>query len=1010
VATCLSCGEANPATARFCSACGAELDAPAGREVRKTVTVLFADVTGSTALGERLDPESLRRVMVRYFEAAKGYVQRHGGTVEKFIGDAVMAVFGVPIVHEDDALRALRAAADLRDGLVTLNEELERDYGLSLQLRTGVNTGEVVTGTEERLATGDVVNVAARLEQAAQPGEILIGEQTYRLARGGIEAEPVEPLSLKGKADVVAAYRLLRVIQGASASERRIDAPLVGRRDELEAIRASFERTVTERRCRLVTVLGPPGIGKSRVGREAASMLADDASVLFGQCLPYGEGITYWPLVEIFREAGAEDELAAALSKISPEDISWSVRKALERRARDRPLALVIEDIHWAEATLLDLIEHLVDWTRDAPLLLLCLARSDLIDVRPTWGGSSQAETLPLQPLSQGESEELVQGLLAGSQVDDAVRARISDAAEGNPLFVEQLLAMLMEGGDLEHVPPTIQALLAARLDSLPGEEREVLERASVIGLEFEWEALGELAPDLRRPGGAQLAALVRKELIRPHEAIEDTFRFRHILIRDAAYDRIPKELRSELHERFAGWLEGRGEEFDEVIGYHLEQAYDCLTGLGRPGDRARTLAEAAAQRLAASGARAYARADSRAAVNLLGRAADLLPDDDPRRLGFLPSLGRALRAQSRLEHADAVLAEAVERGKAVGERAVAAHAGLALADLRLQRTTQTGVAREDVVREVEAAIQVFEEVGDQAGLARALLLRGKLRLWGGEAAAALSDLERACQYAHQAGTRAEEAESIQYICAAMRVGPTPVQDALRRMDELSSRAAINGMLEMAFLVARARLVAALGRFDAARELASQARALGEEHGLEPFYVLWTAGHVELLAGDAVAAERELRMACEHYEEVGELGYLASVGPYLAEAVFAQGRDEEALQLTERWRADRLTAPEDIDGHAQWRRVRAKILARKGELDEAERLAREAVELASTTADILDLRAEALADLGEVLRFAGRLQESRAALGEAMRLYEAKGNVVGAGHIRVLLAERPIEA
>jgi class 3 adenylate cyclase/uncharacterized protein (DUF433 family) len=978
--------------------------------VRKTVTVLFADVTGSTALGEQLDPESLRRVMARYFELARSCLERHGGTVEKFIGDAVMAVFGVPTVHEDDALRAVRAASELRDSLSSLNGELEHEYGVSLQLRTGVNSGEVVTGTEERLATGDAVNVAARLEQAAEPGEILIGEQTHRLSRGGIEAEPVEPLSLKGKADLVHGYRLLQVIDGAPAFDRRLDAPLVGRRDELGAIRASFERTVTERRCRLVTVLGPPGIGKSRVARELASMLADDASVLFGRCLSYGEGITYWPLVEIFREGGAEDELAAALSEISPEDISWSVRKALERRARDRPLALVIEDIHWAEAALLDLLEHLVDWTRDAPLLLLCLARPDVIDVRPTWGGSSEAVTLTLQPLSQVESDELVEALLAGSQVDDVIRARISNAAEGNPLFVEQLLAMLVEGGDPEHVPPTIQALLAARLDSLPDEEREVLERASVVGLEFEWEALAELAPDRRRPAGAQLAALVRKELIRPHEAIEDIFRFRHILIRDAAYERIPKELRSELHERFAGWLEGRGEEFDEVIGYHLEQAYDCLTGLGRPGERARALAEASAERLAASGLRAYARADLRAAVNLLERAARLLAADDLRRLSLLPILGQALRLQGRLDRADAVLAGAVERGLAVGERAVAADAGLALVDLRLQRTSQTGVGREDVGREIEAAIQVFEEVGDRAGLGRALLLRGKLRLWGGEAAAALPDFERASQYARQAGNRQEEAESIGLMCAAMRVGPTPVQEALRRMEELSSRAAINGRLGAAFLLSRARLVAALGRFDAARGLISQARALTEEHGLDPVHILWTAGHVELLAGDAVAAERELRIACEHYEEIGEFGYLSSIGPYLAEAVLAQGRDDEALQLTERWRPDRLTVPGDVDGQTQWRRVRAKVLARKGELDEAERIGREAVAIASATADILDLRAEALADLGEVLSLAGRAQESREALQEAIRLYEAKGNVVGTDRVHGLLAERPIEA
>ena len=522
--TCPTCGQDNPDGFRFCGGCGAALAPTRAREVRKTVTVLFADVTGSTALGERLDPESLRHVMGRYLEEMKEVLERHGGTVEKFIGDAVMTVFGIPTLHEDDALRALHAASAMRDRLALVNADLERDFGVRLEARIGVNTGEVVSGDAaagERLATGDAVNMAARLEQAATPGEILLGEQTLELARDAVEVEPVEPLSLKGKADRVAAYRLLRVVEGAPAFERRLDAPFVGRREELARVRSALDRVVSERRCRLVTLLGPPGIGKSRVAAELAADLRGEADVLVGRCLPYGEGITYWPLREIFAAAGAEDELDAALAAGAPEEIFWTVRKALERRARQQPLFLVVEDIHWAEPTLLDLIEHLVEWTRDAQLLLLCSARPELLDERAAWGaGRSNAEILTLEPLAESEADELIEGLLGGSQLDREARFRIRQVAEGNPLFVEQLLALLAEGGEPHRVPSTIQALLAARLDALAVEERELLERAAVVGLDFEWEALAELAPDRRRPPGAHLAALVRKELIRPHEAI----------------------------------------------------------------------------------------------------------------------------------------------------------------------------------------------------------------------------------------------------------------------------------------------------------------------------------------------------------------------------------------------------------------------------------------------------------------------------------------------------------
>jgi class 3 adenylate cyclase/tetratricopeptide (TPR) repeat protein len=999
---CPSCGHENAEGTRFCGSCGTALAPARVREVRKTVTVLFADVTGSTALGESHDPESVRRVMSRYFDEMKAVLERHGGTVEKFIGDAVMAVFGIPTLHEDDAGRALHAASEMREQLEVLNEELERDYGVALEARIGVNTGEIVTGLAEsgqRLATGDAVNVAARLQQAAAPGDVLLGERTLELARDAIEVEPVDALSLKGKERPVTAYRLLRVVEGAPAFERRLDTPLVGRGDELARLRDTFERVVSERVCRLVTVVGPPGIGKSRLAREVAEDLRENATVLTGRCLSYGEGITYWPLREIFAAAGADDELDAALATGAPEEIFWEVRKVLERRARRQPLVLVIEDIHWAEPTLLDLIEHLVDWTRDAQLLLLCLTRPELLDVRAAWGaGRPHAETLTLETLGDAEADELIHSLAGGSQLDPEARTRIREVSEGNPLFVEQLLAMVAEGGETDRVPSTIHALLAARLDALPEDERDVLERASVVGHEFEWQALGELADDRRRPPGALLAALVRKELIRPQEVLEDTFRFRHILIRDAAYERIPKELRSDLHERYAGWLDGRGEQFDEIVGYHLEQAFRSVAELGRVGDRARALAERAAERLTASGGRANRRGDSRAAANLLERAASLLPPDDRRRLALLPSLGRTLRETGEMDRAATILSEAVERGRAAGEPIVTADASVGLSDIRFHRAT---MAREELVRELENAIAVFEELGDDPGLGRALGLSGKLRFWRGDSAAAIEELERAAGYARRAGDWAQYADSLLDILVATLHGPTPVLEGLEKTDEIGSRAEGNRRLEVIVLLTRAQLEAMRGQIDIARDMMARAKAWGEELGLEVLVrspALLSEALIELLAGNAAAAERVLRPACERLERIGELGYLASAAPQLADALWAQGRDEDALEVTERWHPERLTVPEDADAQIGWRGVRAKILARAGSIEEAERLAREATEMAAGT-DYLNLRAKALADLAEVLRIAGRPEESAAAVQEATRLYERKGNVAAAARL-----------
>jgi class 3 adenylate cyclase/tetratricopeptide (TPR) repeat protein len=1016
----------NRGGARFCEACGVALGgAEAAGEQRKTVTVLFCDVTGSTALGERLDPESLRAVMARYFDRARLVVERHGGSVEKFIGDAVMAVFGIPVLHEDDALRAVRAAAELRDGLAGLNEGLVRDFGTTLDLRIGVNTGEVVTGTEEwRLATGDAVNVTARLEQAAQPGEILLGAETWALVRDAIVAVAMEPLELKGKAAPVAAYRLVSVRSEALSRPRA--GVMVGRQRELGRLRAAMAQAAADGSCQLFTILGAAGVGKSRLAHEFLEGL-DDAAVARGCCLSYGEGTTYWPVVEVLKQVlGAEPEQclaglgldSSALRAIhavlgdgrvvaSVEEIGWATRMLLEAVAVAGPLVVVLDDIHWGEEAFLDLVDHVADLSRDAPILLLCMARPELLDRRPSWGGGKlNATTVLLEPLAADDADALVASLLGSATADQPLRARILDGAEGNPLFVEEMVALLHDSPrSAVAVPPTIQALLAARLDQLDPAERVVLERGSVEGRVFHRGAVEALSPD-EAELAAPLTALVRRELLRPDKPQfrgEDAFRFRHLLIRDAAYDALPKATRAGLHERFASWIGGRGTdlaELDEVVGYHLERAYQYRVELGPADKAARELSERAAERLAAAGTKAAARGDVRAATSLLGRAVALLPSHGPRRLSLLPPYGRALQEAGQFDRADAVLSGAVGVASSAGERGVAADGAVGLLHLRL--FTDSTTSHERVRSDLADAVRVFEEFGDEAGLGRALSLAGQIRFWGGGAARAIEDLERGAHHARNAGDRLQEIQSLSYVLFAAVNGPMPVASALERAEQMRGHVDGDRRREITIMRCQARLEAMRGSFDVARELIASATVLAEELGLEVAAagVQGDAAHVELLAGRPAGAERALRPAIEALEHMGDQAHLATVAPYLADALFAQGRGEEAapvIGLAAQW-----TLADDMDAQIGLRRSQAKLLAHRSAFDNAERLAREAIELAGCT-DFLEAHARALEDLAEVLRLAGRPQESLAELEHAIRLHEQKGNLVSTANTRTLL-------
>ena len=942
---------------------------------RKTVTVLFCDLTGSTELGESVDPEALRELLAHYFERMKAIVERHGGTVEKFIGDAVMAVFGVPTAHEDDALRAVRAAAEMRDAVV----ELE------LQARIGVNTGTVVIGTEERLATGDAVNVAARLEQAAEPGDVLLGEPTLELVREAVEAEPIAPLELKGKAEPVPAQRLLRIL---GAPERSHETPFVGRERELALVREAWERALGERRCELVTIVGDAGVGKSRLVAEALARI--EATTVRGRCLPYGEGITYWPVVEVLKQldtlppdseaaSAIRSLLGAADTSVSAEEIAWAFRKTLEHAAAQRALVVLFDDVHSGEETFLDLVEHVALLSSGSPILLVCMSRPELIERRAAW-----PVQLRLEPLTAEDVESLIP-----PRIGEAVRGQISRAAGGNPLFVGEMLAMAGEDGGEVVVPPTLQALLAARLDQLDDAERAVLECGAVEGEVFHRGAIQALSPG----EGAvtpRLAALTRKQLIAPDKAQipgEDGFRFRHLLIRDAAYDALPKAARADLHTRFADWLEGHGTavvELDELLGYHLEQAVRYRSELGLEDVE---LAAAAQARLATAGRRALNRLDFGSAANLLHRAAELAPAAEVD-LALETDLIDALTGTK--------IDEAVIRARSVSERSAAAGDRVGelcgrIHEAVLRVSVKPAGAADALEALVVEALPVFEAAGDELALRIAYRALGSVANMRAHMDRMAGAYEQAAAYSAPAGGTA----LVGYQGHARFHGSTPVTELLAWLDEQDPQEQRTYWLR----TFRMTSLAMLGRFDGARVLLDELRAELIERGARTVLaaVEGYAMYIELLAGDLAAAVAAGETGCRIDEELGQSSELSTIAGSLARVYCAVGQLEEA----ERWasRAAELGSSDDASTQMLWRDAQALVEAHRGQHATAELLAREAVQIGEHT-EALNAQAETHADLGEVLALAGRHKPAAEALEEALARYEAKENLVMAGRVR----------
>lgn len=1030
--------------------CGSALSAvqPSLSETRKTVTILFCDVEGSTSLGDRLDPESLRQVMVRFYGEMRTVLERHGGTVQKYIGDAVMAVFGVPRLHEDDALRAVRAAGEMQGSLERLNDELERRFGVRLRTRIGINTGEVVVGDAaagQGLVLGDSVNVAARLEQAAPVGGTLIGAETHALVRDHVAVEALAPLDLKGKPELVHAYRLVDA-GPAEGMQERPEPPLVGRAAELATLRSAFDRCAIDRDTLLMTVLGSAGIGKSRLSREFISSLQGTALVLTGRSLPYGDGITFWPMAEIVKRAcgiGDGDPRAEARSKIDAavagaEDASliaerladllgldggsaelqetfWAVRKFLEWLGRSRPVVVILDDLQWAEPTLLDLLEYLAGWTRGTALFMLCLARPDLLDVRPTWGGGTGASSsLSLSPFDEDESQRFIGALLDDARVDERVTDRIAESAGGNPLFLEEILRMLEDDGLLRRqdgrwvvagdlsavtVPASIHALLGARLDRLSSEERTVVRCASVVGRVFWWGAVAELAPEGIRPEvGSHLQTLVRKEIIQPDESTfagEDGFRFHHILLQEAAYRSTPKELRAELHERFARWMARatgeRAAEFEELVGYHLEQAFRYRSELGAGDDELRSLGLKAARSLATAGQRALGRRDVEAAADLSERAALLFPSGEDERRSVLLVLGEALAETGHFLRAEASLDEVERLATDAGDAAMAANA--AILRLFLLESTDPKRLSEEAETVTGRAIATLEESGDHVGLARAWRLVGDLHLARSRYATADEALARAISHARRAGDAREEADSLGRYAGSGAYGPAHVREVERRCQELLSSLGGVGGREGPALRALATVRAMEGRFEEARDLASRARTTLEDFGftLRASWVWETSGAIEMLAGDPVAAERALHAGFDAAAELGDQGFQATVAALLAHALVEQGRSEEADRFAALSEAS--AAEDDVDSQVLWRSARARILAASGDASRGESFVGEALALIEQTDDV-NMHADTLVDLGIVLAADDRAKEAIDAFDKAIGLYVEKGNVV----------------
>ena len=955
---------------------------------RKLATVLFVDLVDSTSLVSASDPEVVRRRVTRFFDQVSRCIETYGGTVEKFAGDAVMAAFGVPQAHEDDSERAVRAALEILDSV--------RD--LELQARIGIEAGEVVTGAgDSTFATGEALNLAARLQQLAEPGQILIGPAAHRLTLGRVEVEDIGPVNVRGREDPVWVWAATAA--GARPAGRVPVTPLVGRDHELDLLENTFARAQRDRRAHLVTIYGEPGVGKSRLANEFLAAL-EGTTILHGRCLPYGESITYWPLAEMVKGAADiadDDPLDVAIEKLreccpaeavadllglatgvleavhgerSQQEISWAAREWAQLMSQTQPLILVFEDIHWAEEPLLELIEHMTEWVRDGALMIVCLARAELLDVRSNWGGGRvRATAIELEPLGDADGETLIDALNEDGTISAKTRRALLDKTGGNPLFLEEVMLNVAECGEeraVEEIPDTVQALIAARIDRLQPASKSVLQRASVIGRSFWAGAVEYLAED--EDLSDAIEDLLLRDLVvgesRSTLKNETAYRFKHVLIRDVAYASLTKSARAKHHARFAEWLRERaGDELLEIRAHHLDHAASLLAELdgAPPADLAREAADA----LEEAGRRALAREANQAARHLFLRSVELEPTLNRRYM--------AAKAAWRLDDLPAVAREmqsVYDESVRVGDRKVEGKALTGLADVVLMREA-------DPVRARELASQALEIIDDDpAARFDALRVAWVAAYWVGKLGKAESYLTEQLELACAAGRKDLESMAVltRADTFAARLDLERASEELERARDLAQESGSINALGRVFLT-WSKVYLLQKELEQAEEAASESIRLFSEVGS-----VWAVARAYNMAawiawesGDIEKGEKRFRESIRLLKPIGDRATLCESQRGLAELLLKRGRVEEAERFA--LEARETVGPLDLTSRATTAGSLAMVRSAQGRHDEAEELFREGVDALADT-EFGGIEYEVLEPYAQFLRDRGRDDEA----------------------------------